>query len=41
VPGAEATVTATVRNTGTLVDQFTFEILGDAAGWATVDPPTL
>jgi hypothetical protein len=41
VPGAEATVTATVRNTGTLVDQFTFEILGDAESWASVDPPTL
>jgi len=41
VPGVETTVAATVRNTGTIVDQFTFEILGDPAAWTTVDPPTL
>jgi hypothetical protein len=41
VPGAVATVSITVKNTGTVVDQFTLEVLGDAAGWASVDPPTL
>jgi hypothetical protein len=41
VPGSEAAVKVTLRNTGTVVDQFTIEILGDAASWARVDPPTL
>ncbi|MGD0863352.1 MAG: hypothetical protein ABSA21_11430 [Candidatus Limnocylindrales bacterium] len=41
VPGATATVPVTIRNTGTVVDQFTIEILGEAAAWATVQPPTL
>lgn len=40
-PGATATVSVTVRNTGTVVDQFTVEVLGEAAAWATVQPPTL
>ena len=41
VPGAVATVPVTIRNTGTVVDQFAIEVLGDASAWATVDPPTL
>lgn len=41
VPGAVATLPVTVRNTGTVVDQFTIEVLGEAAAWATVEPPTL
>ncbi len=41
VPGSEATIPVTVRNTGTVVDQFTIEVLGEAAAWATVQPPTL
>jgi len=40
-PGGEVSVGVTVRNTGTVVDQFTIEILGDPAAWATADPPTL
>lgn len=40
-PGAEAVASIRVRNTGTVVDQFTLGVLGDAQGWATVAPPTL
>ena len=40
-PGTEASVTVRLRNTGTVVDQMTIEVLGDAAGWSTVVPPTL
>ena len=35
VPGAVATVPVTIRNTGTVVDQFAIEVLGDASAWAT------
>jgi hypothetical protein len=41
IPGGGATALVRVRNNGAVVDQFTFEILGDAAAWSTVDPPTL
>lgn len=41
LPGAVATCTVTVKNTGTVVDQFTIDILGDAAAWAAAEPPTL
>ena len=41
VPGAVATVSVTIRNTGTIVDQFTVEVLGDAAAWSTVEPTTI
>ncbi|MGH3938749.1 MAG: hypothetical protein ACRDTG_08945 [Pseudonocardiaceae bacterium] len=37
-PGGEARCTVLVRNTGTVVDQFTVEILGEAKSWAQVDP---
>jgi hypothetical protein len=40
-PGGEASVGITLRNTGAVVDQFTVEVLGDAAGWATVEPPSV
>ncbi|MEP6695753.1 MAG: hypothetical protein ABJA34_02620 [Pseudonocardiales bacterium] len=40
-PGAEATCQVTVRNTGTVVDEFTFTVLGEAAAWAMVEPPSL
>src|SRR6266571_4065794 len=40
-PGGQATVEIQVKNTGTVVDQFTIEVLGDAGIWATADPPTL
>ena len=40
-PGAEAACGVTIRNNGTVVDQFTVDVLGDAAPWAAADPPTL
>jgi hypothetical protein len=40
-PGEEATCEITVRNTGTVVDQFSCEVIGDAAGWATVEPSSV
>lgn len=40
-PGSETTCEVLVRNTGTVVDQFTCEVIGDAAAWATADPPSL
>jgi hypothetical protein len=41
VPGAQVALQATVRNTGSVVDQFAIDVLGDAAQWASADPPTL
>ena len=40
-PGNQVSAAIRVRNTGSVVDQFTFQVLGDAAGWATAQPPTL
>lgn len=40
-PGAEAAVDVRLRNTGSVVDEFTLDVVGDAAPWATVDPPTI
>jgi hypothetical protein len=40
-PGGSVTTELTVRNNGTVVDQFTFEVLDVTAAWATVTPPTL
>ena len=40
-PGSQVSVAVRVRNTGSVVDQFTFQILGDAGAWATVQPGTL
>ena len=40
-PGAEASIEIRVKNTGTVVDQFGLEVLGDTSSWATVDPPML
>jgi hypothetical protein len=37
-PGGEATSEVRVRNSGTIVDQFTLEVLGDASAWAIVEP---
>ncbi|GAA1304720.1 hypothetical protein [Saccharothrix xinjiangensis] len=38
VPGEEVTCTVVVRNTGDLVDEFTVDVVGDAADWAAVEP---
>ncbi len=40
-PGQSVAVEARIRNTGTVVDEFAIDVLGDAAAWATVDPPTV
>jgi hypothetical protein len=40
-PGGEASLDFKLRNTGTVVDEFSLNILGDASGWATVQPPTM
>src|SRR5947209_11779907 len=37
-PGGEAFCEVRVRNSGTIVDQFTLEVLGDSAAWAIVEP---
>lgn len=37
-PGGEAVCSVLVRNTGTVVDQFTIEVLGAAQTWARVEP---
>lgn len=41
VPGAEATVEVRVHNNGSVVDEFTIEVVGDAAAWSRVTPPSL
>lgn len=40
-PGRSATITITVRNTGTVVDRYTFEALGAAAAWVRFSPDSL
>lgn len=40
-PGGSVSTEMRVRNSGTVVDQFTFQPLGDAAGWITVTPPVV
>ncbi|TDP68521.1 COG1470 family protein [Actinokineospora alba] len=37
-PGATVTSTVQIRNSGTLVDQFTVDVVGDAVEWTTVEP---
>ncbi len=39
--GSEGVCQLTVRNTGTVVDEFGFTVLGDAAAWTSVAPPSL
>jgi hypothetical protein len=40
-PGDEASFGLTVRNRSDIVDAYRFEVVGDAAGWATVEPETI
>jgi hypothetical protein len=40
-PGGRAECELKIRNSGTIVDQFTFEPLGDAAPWVSFQPATL
>jgi len=39
--GETATFDLQVRNTGTVVDEFTFEVLGDVPDWVQVEPAVL
>ncbi|NUT51905.1 MAG: hypothetical protein HOV94_32125, partial [Saccharothrix sp.] len=40
-PGDEVTCTVVVRNTGDLVDEFSVDVVGDAAPWATAEPASV
>lgn len=40
-PGGDTSFEISVRNTGTIVDEFSFEIRGDPAPWASVEPAVL
>lgn len=40
-PGAEATVTITVRNTGDIVEEYHLQAAGDPGQWAAIEPQTL
>jgi hypothetical protein len=40
-PGRTATTQLGLRNTGTIVEQFTIMVLGDAAEWTESDPPVV
>ncbi len=40
-PGREAVATVTVRNTGQIVDEFRFDVVGVPAAWASVTPASL
>jgi hypothetical protein len=40
-PGSTAAVPIRVRNTGSVVDQFTIQVLGEAAAWTVVAPPSV
>ena len=40
-PGSQASVQLRVRNTGSVVDQFTFQVLGEAQAWSSVMPASL
>ncbi len=40
-PGGENGCEVRVHNTGAVVDQFTFTVVGDTARWASFDPPTI
>ncbi|HVM09725.1 MAG TPA: hypothetical protein VM345_14755 [Acidimicrobiales bacterium] len=37
-PGGEAVAELTIKNTGTVVDQFVVNLLGEASAWARCDP---
>ncbi|WP_412738843.1 hypothetical protein [Krasilnikovia sp. MM14-A1259] len=41
VPGEEAVCAVTVRNTGTVIDQITMDVVGPAAAWSVVEPAVL
>ena len=40
-PGGEETTSVRVRNRGGVVDEFTFDVLGEPESWTEVEPPSL
>jgi hypothetical protein len=40
-PGQSVEATVLVRNNGTLVDQFTLDIVGDSREWTEIEPPIM
>jgi hypothetical protein len=40
-PGREVTCEISLSNTGTIVEQYSIMVLGDAAGWVRADPPVV
>jgi hypothetical protein len=40
-PGSSASVALSVRNTGSVVDEFFMTVLGDTTAWTTVEPASL
>lgn len=40
-PGAQASAEIKIRNNGTVVDQFSIAVLGDAGAWSTAEPPVV
>jgi hypothetical protein len=40
-PGHESTCTASVHNTGTIVEQFALSVIGDAAEWVSIEPASI
>ncbi|GAB2816168.1 COG1470 family protein [Lentzea nigeriaca] len=40
-PGGDVTCQVMVRNAGELVDQFTVDVVGDAASWSHAEPPVV
>src|SRR6478752_47653 len=40
-PGAQASAEIRIRNNGTVVDQFTVQVLGDASAWSAAEPPVV
>lgn len=40
-PGAQASAEIRIRNNGTVVDQFSIAVLGDASAWSTAEPPVI
>ncbi len=40
-PGGEASCRLEIRNAGPIVESYVIEVLGEPAGWASVDPPTV
>ncbi|OLR92877.1 COG1470 family protein [Actinokineospora bangkokensis] len=41
VPGEQAECVVLVRNGGSTVDQFAVDVVGEAAGWTTAEPPVV